>query len=437
MPPGGVIGAALGNRPIAIAAFLACVHRGHPFLPIDNGTTLAEISRIAGRLDVAALMLSVPRLVTKFGRHFSIDEGVTLAVADTPPSGAVHGATILKLTSGSTGLPRAVLVTESELVSDSRTLMQAMDIRAGDIQIAAIPLSHAYGVGNLLMPLLLQGTAVVMREAFVPHRVPADARAVGARLFPGVPYMFEHFVNNPPPDGWPPTLTKLLAAGARLERDTVDRFRALFGVKVHSFYGTTETGGICYDDSDEPVEDGTVGRPLPGVSVTLVPHEAAAAGVGRVLVHSAAVTRGYTDGGGLNAFVAGGFLTGDLGYFNDRGSLCLTGRVSSFVNIAGRKVQPDEVEQVLRTFKGCADARVIGLADVRRGEQLVAALVMTGAAPSVITLRQFCGARLASYKIPRAFVFLDAIPLTERGKTDRQRLVAAVRELLNTQADML
>jgi acyl-CoA synthetase (AMP-forming)/AMP-acid ligase II len=80
---------------------------------------------------------------------------------------------------------------------------------------------------------------------------------------------------------------------------------------------------------------------------------------------------------------------------------------------------------------------VLGVADERRGEQLVACLVVSGTRPSVISLRQFCGARLASHKIPRAFVFLDQIPLTERGKTDRTRLHALVSASLKTLDGML
>jgi long-chain acyl-CoA synthetase len=250
---------------------------------------------------------------------------------------------------------------------------------------------------------------------------------VGARVFPGVPFMFDFFADHPPHDGWPPTLTTLLSAGARLERATVDRFRARFGIKIHSFYGTTETGGICYDDGDDEVADGTVGRALKSVSVWLVPHEHAPVGGGRVLVCGRGVATSYADGADPEVFVDGGFLTGDLGAFDVQGRLVLSGRVSPFVNVAGRKVQPGEVEQVLRELDGVLDVRVIGIADARRGEQLVAFLVMRTTPPSIAELRGFCATRLASHKIPRLFLSLDRIPTTSRGKTDRAALHAAAR----------
>jgi len=427
MAPGSVIATVIGNRPAAIAAFLACAERGHPSLPIDGSTSAGEVAHVARRFNVAGVIVVAPEPVPGFANRHPLAHEVWLAVADRQPSGPALAATVLKLTSGTTGVPRAALATEAALVADSRALMEAFGTGADHTQVAAIPLSHAYGFSSVLVPLLLQGTAIVMREAFVPERLPEDARAVGARVFPGVPFMFDFLAEHPPRDGWPPTLTTLLSAGAPLERAAADRFRARFGIKIHSFYGTTETGGICYDEGDDEVADGTVGRPLKGVRVSLVPHEDAPPGGGRVIVRGPAVAASYADGGDPDVFADGGFLTGDLGAFDAQGRLVLSGRVSPFVNVAGRKVQPAEVEQVLRALAGVLDVRVIGIADARRGEQLVAFLVMRTTPPSVVDLRRFCASRLASYKIPRLFLFPDRIPLTSRGKTDRAALLAAVR----------
>src|SRR5262249_21359196 len=127
-----------------------------------------------------------------------------------------------------------------------------------------------------------------------------------------------------------------------------------------------------------------------------------------------------------------GFLTGDYGAWDARGRLLLRGRASSFVNVAGRKVQPDEVEGVLRSMPGIVDVCVVAAPDQRRGEQIVACIVADRRTSAITTLalRRFCAARLASYKIPRTIVFVDAIPMTARGKTDRVALDALVRARL-------
>jgi long-chain acyl-CoA synthetase len=435
---GVLVGGAIGNRPEAVSMLLACRRRGTPYVPLDVGTASPEIGAIARQFGVGAVVLAAAQSIDGFSRVEPFVDGLVLAVADADPGDSRHGnAAVLKMTSGSTGTPRATLTSEAVLMTDSRTLMQAMAIEPDDILVAAIPMSHAYGLGHLLVPALIQGSALLMRETFVPHRIPEDVRQVGARVFPGVPYMFGHFVANPPAGGWPPTLTRLITAGAPIERSLVDNFRALFAVKIHSFYGTSETGGIAFDDTDAPAEEGMVGTPLPGVTIALVGEDGAHAGTGRIHVSGPAVIDGYADGADATAFVDGGFLTGDLGSIDPQSRVTLAGRVSSFVNIAGRKVHPGEVERVLRGMAGVIDVRVIGVADGRRGEQLVAGLVVNGTRPSVLALRQFCGRRLAPHKIPRSFVLLDRIPLTARGKTDRRALEQAVRDALQRSTGML
>jgi long-chain acyl-CoA synthetase len=252
-----------------------------------------------------------------------------------------------------------------------------------------------------------------------------------------VPFMFEHLASAPPVEGWPPRLEKLVSAGARLERSTVRRFFGTFGVKIHSFYGTTEAGGIAYDDEDELHDETTVGRPISGVAVTLRPEEGAPDDGGRVHVGGKAVAARYVgERSADGSFVDGGFLTGDFGRFDEHGRLLLTGRVSAFINVAGRKVQPEEVEQVLRAMPSIADARVLGAPDAARGQQIIACVVPRDDQRNVLAVRQFCASRLAVYKIPRQIVWLDGIPLTARGKTDRARLEAIVRDELARSSKM-
>jgi long-chain acyl-CoA synthetase len=380
---------------------------------------------------VVVLPESIPGIET-LGAISPFD-GPVVAVAPrgTSPSPQIYGgAAVLKVTSGTSGLPKATFTREAQLIDDMVHITEAMDIRPGDCQMAVIPISHAYGIGNLVMPLLNQGTSIVLREVFVPQQVHADAVAYRARIFPGVPFMFAHFAHNPQAAAWPRVLELIMSAGAPLEPTMARTFAGLFGVKIHSFYGTSETGGISFDDSPDISDVLTVGRALPGVTITLLPEEGAPADGGRVHVTSTAVSSGYAgDAATDEAFTGGGFLTGDLGRFDDRRRLVLTGRASSFINLAGKKIQPEEVEQVLRSMPGVQDVRVLGVADAVRGQQVVACVV-TRQNLTTLEVRQFCAARLAAHKIPRTILWIDSIPLTERGKTDRVRLEGIVRELL-------
>jgi long-chain acyl-CoA synthetase len=429
---GHVVAAHVGNRCGFFPLLLACLDVGAAMLPIDGSSPRAEAATVAARFDASAL-------VEPLDRH---SQGHVLAgglrLTRRPEPHATLGPTLqgpvamLKLTSGSTGVPKATLTTEAQLAADGRALIEAMGISPHLWQLGAIPISHSYALGNIVAPLLLQGTPVVLRDAFVPTQILDDAVRVEARTFAGVPFMFERLADMLR-DGcpWPPSLDTLISAGAPLDRAVARAIAEHTGRRIHSLYGTSETGGIAYDASPDPNGDVTMGRPVPGVTLAFWADDAALPGTGRIHVTGPAVSSGYAAGADDGGFTGGGFLTGDLGVLADDGRLRLKGRVSSFVNVAGRKVLPDEVERVLRDHPLVADARVFGLPDERRGEQLAACVVPRspvddGAALGVVALRAFCADRLAAYKIPRALVLVPELPRDERGKVSRRALEALI-----------
>jgi long-chain acyl-CoA synthetase len=220
----------------------------------------------------------------------------------------------------------------------------------------------------------------------------------------------------------------MISAGAPLDGATARAFAERTGRRIHSLYGTSETAGIAYDADPDPEGEVTMGRPVPGVTLAFWPDDGASPGVGRIHVTGPAVSSGYALGADDAAFVDGGFLTGDLGALGADGRLRLTGRISAFVNVAGRKVQPDEVEAILRTHPQVADVRVFGLPDERRGQQLAACVVPRPSGPplGVVALRTFCAERLAAYKIPRVLVLVAELPRDARGKISRQALASLV-----------
>jgi long-chain acyl-CoA synthetase len=228
-------------------------------------------------------------------------------------------------------------------------------------------------------------------------------------------------------------LQLLISAGARLDTQIARAFEERFATKIHSFYGASETGGIAYDASDARMEEGQVGTAMPGVTISLLADEEAAAGSGRIVVHSDAVAMGYSQDDDERAFVDGGFLTGDLGFLAQDGRITLTGRASPAVNVAGRKVHPAEVERVLRGMDGVDDVCVIAAPDARRGQQILACIISRRVS-SALEVRQFCAARLPPHKVPRAIVFLPSLPLTERGKTDRARLLSMALAQIDTES---
>ena len=275
------------------------------------------------------------------------------------------------------------------------------------------------------MPLLWQGTSVALRPLFSPSQFVQDVTESGATVFPAVPFVFERMKSIESVERLPPSFRLLITAGARIDPGTVVWFKERLGRKIHSFYGSSETGGISYDDSEAVTDPLNVGRALPETTVT-VRHSEPGAIEGRIFVTGNAVAGRYAqeEGGSVATFCDGGFLTGDFGYVDNERRVILTGRASALVNVAGRKVDPAEVERRLVELPGVVDACVLGVSCDRRGQEVVAFVVREDASLTPLVLRQLCAATLSAHKIPRRFVFVERLPVDSRGKVERRALQA-------------
>ena len=419
---GSCVASLVGNRPLFFSIVVACLDLGAALLPIGEATDTEATAMLeeAG----AAAVITDRQLPIASIRNVPLPDGVrALRLADRPLPPAYGESVVLKLTSGSTDLPRAALANEQHLINDGRHIIDAMGIGSTDVNLTYLPLSHSYAIGNVVMPLLLQGTAVALRQSFSPSQFVHDVDASGATVFPGVPFMFAHIRELSQIDRLPPRLRLLVTAGARIDPATVIWFRDRLNRKVHSFYGSSETGGIAYDDSDDVADPLHVGRAMPETRVEI----RGETGAGRIFVAGNAVVSGYAPAGRgdpASPFRDGGFLTGDIGYLDGENRVVLTGRGSPLVNIAGRKVDPAEVERVLAGLPGVVDARVLGVSCARRGQELVAFVVRSHSALTPIAIRQRCAGTLSPYKIPRRIIFIDQLPIDARGKIDRRALEA-------------
>jgi acyl-coenzyme A synthetase/AMP-(fatty) acid ligase len=315
---------------------------------------------------------------------------------------------LLKLTSGTTGEPRAVRFSAGQLLADCDQICATMKIGLGDLNYGVISFAHSYGFSNLITPLLGCGIPLVAADDAIPRAIVSGLAATGATVFPGVPAHFRTLAQFSPGAA---RLRLCISAGARLAGETARAFAEAWGCKVHSFYGASECGGICYDaGEDTDVPEGYVGAPLAGVS--LEPLEA-----GHMQVRSPAVGLGYWPDE-AEELTHGLFRPADL-LEKWQDGYVIAGRTSDLINVAGRKVNPAEVEAVVRRCPGVSDAVVLGLPASLRGEDVAACVVGTATEEM---LRRFCAAHLASGQSPRRWIFLPEIPVNARGKVSRAAL---------------
>jgi acyl-coenzyme A synthetase/AMP-(fatty) acid ligase len=384
------------NGPEWFRVFLGLLKSDAVVVPLDPGEPLDGQIRIATAIRAAFLWSG---------------GALRPIAADRPP--ARDDRRLVKLTSGSTGTPRAIAFTDAQMLADGRQVCSGMDIRPDDVNFGLIPFGHSYGLGNIVLPLIAQGTATVCGATPFPH---AMAEAIGRwrpTVFPAVPALLRALAMSDVPPAQLASLRTIISAGAPLAPEIAQAFAAKFARRIHSFYGSSETGGITYDRTGDAALTGrSVGTPLPGVRLTFERS-------GRFTVGSAAVftlgnRRRDTEGVGAQR-------PADRGAMTAEGELALLGRAGRFVKIAGRRLNLAEVEQALRRVPGVRDALVVAHAD--RTDALAAAVATDEAAD---TIRGVLRERLAAWKIPKKIVTLPAFPLTARGKTD----TASLRRML-------
>jgi acyl-CoA synthetase (AMP-forming)/AMP-acid ligase II len=304
----------------------------------------------------------------------------------------------VKVTSGTTGDLQAIHCTSVNMKADGEHIIQTMGIRPDDRNLAVIPLGHSYGLGNLVMPLLLQGTAVVCAATFVPRHILQLIEKYEVTVFPAVPAILRALAQL---DGAtkPPSLRLVISAGAPLSAEVARQFHRRYGIKIHNFYGSSETGGICYDRTGNATLSGrSVGKPVMGVNVRVRKD-------GRVAVRSR----------------AGNAILPDLGEWNQYGELRLLGRVGQMANIGGKKVAPLEVERALRGLRGVRDVWVTVLKDKHSNDYLAAA-IETERTRNGIELELVRS--LPAWKLPKTFLLATTLPRSDRGKLHTDELKA-------------
>ena len=420
----------LPNATSLVAAFIGLRVAGVTVALVDATAPIDELLGCARAVGAGLIVAGKRRLAEGIAGPAGVD--VALAPYECEPVPSPPAAAVLKLTSGSTGNPRAIAVGAHQLVADTIQIMRTMGVRADDTTLAAIPLTHSYGIGSCLMPLLLAGTPLVLPASPLPAAL-ATALAEGrVTHFPAVPAMIRALAGlSTLPDL--SLLRVCLSAGAPLKPHDAAAFHAATGTKVHVFYGSSECGGITYDRADAPVHaEGAVGTAMHRVIVEVVDDFGLCVRhgqQGRVRVRSRAVAIAAVppleDPGVL---ASGVFLTSDHGIFDAAGGLTLTGRVAQQLNIAGKKVHPEEVRRVLEAIAGVRAAHVAGLPDAHRGELVAAVVAVDPAAGlTVPAILAACRSRLAPHKLPRRIVLVDELPLTDRGKIDSNAICSLLK----------
>jgi len=340
------------------------------------------------------------------------------------------GAAVLLYTSGATGRPKAVALSEENMLANIDGCKQATGFDDTEVMLAVLPLFHAYGLTISTLLPLTTGASVVVPEKFIPRQILQLIEKHRVSTLIAVPAQYRVLTKEPTPVD-ASSLWLCIAGAERLPERIAQEFQERFAHRLVQGYGTTELSPVVAFSPPEDNAPGSVGRPLPNITVTIRDDndEVLATGqIGEVCVSGPTVMLGYLGDPAMTAQkVRNGILhTSDKGYLDADGFLFLLGRADDQVKVSGEKVYPSEVENALETIEGVEEAAVIALPDEKHGARLHAFVQLhPGAELTDVALRAALRKLLENYKVPRSYSFVLQMPRTLTGKTDKRALATA------------
>jgi malonyl-CoA/methylmalonyl-CoA synthetase len=432
--PGDRLGIFLPNRIEFIDVVLACLKLGAILVPINVLYREREIAHIIGDAQPTAVVTSraFAELFDSATALIDVDDiGAAAAGQIAEPMRLVidgDAPAALVYTSGTTGRSKGAVLTHNNFLANTVNLTACWRITSADRYLAVLPLFHVHGLANGAMTWLATGCRMRLVERFEIGRAADLFATFQPTLFFGVPTIYVRLLELPADVARAAgSRMRLFVSGsAPLPTPVFEAFRERFGHDILERYGMSETLMNVSNPYAGERRPGSVGFPLPGLSVRIVDAqggEVAPGTVGEVVVRGPNVCAGYwrQPDATAAAFVDGWFHTGDLGARALDGYITLCGRRTDLIISGGFNIYPREIEEVLIEAPGVREAVVVGAPDPRRGELPVAYIVSEGPLDTE-ALEAACRRGLASFKVPRAFVRVDALPRTALGKVQKHLL---------------
>jgi long-chain acyl-CoA synthetase len=416
-----------------VTSYLGSLRAGLVAVPLNTGLTKAEVSTVI-RHSGARLAVADGDLADKAAGIRVVRPGELTGHAPLTPQTDPEALAVLLYTSGTSGDPRAAMLTHRALGANVKNLVSLGDDRMGpdDIVLAVLPMFHAFGLNAVLGWAVATGAALVIERRFDSTATIDLIRRYGVTRLPLAPPALNALLARPDLGEALGTVKVVLTGASTLDRGLADRFQQATGLFVHQGYGLTEASpGVTTTLGEENPKPGSVGRPLPNVELRIADEQGEdveSDDPGEILIRGANVFSGYWPDGVDGPDENGWYRTGDVGFLDSDGDLFLVDRLRELIIVSGFNVFPSEVEEVLVRAPGVREAAVIGVPSEETGEAVKAFVVpQTGAAVDPAEVAEYAGTRLARFKCPVEIEVVDHLPHSVTGKVAKGRLREADR----------
>lgn len=471
---GNRVALAVGNRVELVVLYLAALRARLVAVPVNPRSATGELLRIvadsgarvlvadATTVDPARAVVTglrealhrgespaaggaAPRLVVLdsavTGDEIGYDELLAAEPADLPLARDAEAIAVLLYTSGTSGRPRAAMLSHRALLAniDQAGRVEPPMVGPDDVVYGVLPLFHVYGLNAVLGQVLARGATVVLVDGFDVEASLRQVQQHGVTVLPVAPPVLQAWRQVPDLGERLAGVRTVMSGSAPLSADVIEDYATRVGVTVHQGYGLTETAPVLTSTlcshGDVTAKRGSVGAPLPGVELRLVDDDGRSPETGdpgEIEVRGANLFSGYWPDASEGPGKDGWWATGDVGILDGEGDLFLVDRVKELIIVSGFNVYPSEIEEVLTELPEVSEAVVLGVPDERTGEAVVAyvRLADEAAADEDATLkraRQHAETRLARFKWPSYVEVVEEVPRTVTGKVARGRLRARLR----------
>lgn len=449
LAPGDRVAAQVNKSVEALALYTACVQCGCVYLPLNTAYTPREISYFVGDAE-PGLLVCDSSAESALGEALAASSNSTackLMTLDSDGSGSLTEAAqdkpaqfntvdrsaddlaAILYTSGTTGRSKGAMLTQENLLSNARTLVEYWQFTKSDVLLHALPIYHTHGLFVASNTIALAGASMIFQPAFklddvidqLPH----------ATTMMGVPTFYTRLLSD---DRFDTALTQhmrlFISGSAPLLAETHDEFFARTGHKILERYGMTETNMNTSNPYDGDRRAGTVGFPLPGVEVKICNPETGedlpANTIGMLQVRGPNVFSGYwrmPEKTAEELLDSGFFITGDLAKIDSHGYVHIVGRDKDLIISGGFNIYPKELELLLDEQPGVLESAVIGAPHADFGEGVVAVLIeQSGKSVDTDKIASELSTTIAKFKQPKKYVVLPELPRNAMGKVQKNVL---------------
>lgn len=356
-----------------------------------------------------------------FAEIFSLKKRLqssTTSIVDCRPDSVC----VILFTGGTTGLPKGVMLTHSNILYSSQNVCYHEKITPEDISICFLPLNHVFAGIHIMNSTFFGGGTLVLHKNFDFDQVIASIKKKRVSRLYAVPTVYIRLLDSLQNSEDLASIRYCFSAATSMAPEVVRQWNEKFQLKIHEAYGMTETASLVTYNHLHKHKIGTVGTPAGLVEVKTVDAsgmEVSIGEVGEIVVRGPNVMKGYFNRPEETAAVIknGWLHSGDIGRFDDEGHLTIIDRLKEMIISGGLNVYPKEVEDVLYTHPAVKECAVFGTPDREYGETVTACLVTIAERQiDASDIKRFCKEHIASYKVPKKIIFVENLPKSSAGK---------------------